>query len=140
MNLLPAGFYDILSPDADSEANATQALIAGFAEHGYGRIAPPMMEFEETLLSGPGAALNRTTFRVMDPGSQRMLACRSDHTLQIGRVAATRLSQAPRPLRLSYAGPIVRLTGHEQNHARQLTQVGVELIGSLDAESDAEVI
>lgn len=140
MNLLPAGFYDILSPDAQSEADATQTLLAGFAEHGYGRVAPPMMEFEETLLSGPGATLNRTTFRVMDPSSQRMLACRSDHTLQIGRIAATRLSQAPRPLRLSYAGPILRLSGHEQNHARQLTQVGVELIGSLDAESDAEVM
>lgn len=140
MNLLPAGFYDILSPDAQSEADATQTLLSGFAEHGYGRVAPPMMEFEETLLSGPGATLNRTTFRVMDPNSQRMLACRSDHTLQIGRIAATRLSQAPRPLRLSYAGPILRLSGHEQNHARQLTQVGVELIGSLDAESDAEVM
>lgn len=140
MNLLPAGFYDILSPDAESEANAAQSLLACFAEAGYGRVAPPMMEFEETLLSGPGAALNRTTFRVMDPGSQRMLACRPDHTLQIGRIAATRLSQAPRPLRLSYAGPILRLSGHEQNHARQLTQVGVELIGSLDAEADAEVM
>ncbi|MDX1923049.1 MAG: ATP phosphoribosyltransferase regulatory subunit [Alphaproteobacteria bacterium] len=140
MNLLPAGFYDVLSPDAESEAAATQTLLAVFAENGYGRVAPPIMEFEETLLSGPGASLNRTTFRVMDPNSQRMLACRSDHTLQIGRIAATRLSTAPRPLRLSYAGPILRITGHEQNHARQVTQVGAEIIGSLDAEADAEVI
>lgn len=140
MNLLPAGFYDVLAPDAQSEADAAQTLLAGFAEHGYGRVAPPMMEFEETLLSGPGASLNRTTFRVMDPSSQRMLACRSDHTLQIGRIAATRLAQTPRPLRLSYAGPIVRLLGHEQNHARQLMQIGAELIGSLDAQADTEVI
>ncbi len=140
MNLLPAGFYDVLSPDAESEANATQALLSVFAENGYGRVAPPIMEFEETLLSGPGATLNRTTFRVMDPNSQRMLACRSDHTLQIGRIAATRLSTAPRPLRLSYAGPILRITGHEKSHARQVTQVGAEIIGSLEAEADAEVI
>ena len=126
MNLLPAGFYDVLSPDAESEAASTQTLLSVFAENGYQRAQPPIMEFEETLLSGPGATLNRMTFRVMDPNSQRMLACRSDHTLQIGRIAATRLSTAPRPLRLSYAGPILRLAGHEQSHARQVTQVGAE--------------
>lgn len=140
MNLLPAGFYDVLSPDAESEAASTQTLLSVFAENGYQRAQPPIMEFEETLLSGPGATLNRMTFRVMDPNSQRMLACRSDHTLQIGRIAATRLSTAPRPLRLSYAGPILRLAGLEQSHARQVTQVGAEIIGSLDAEADAEVI
>jgi ATP phosphoribosyltransferase regulatory subunit len=140
MNLLPAGFYDVLSPDAENGAAATQSLLNGFAEHGYGRVKPPLMEFEETLLAGPGAALNRTTFRVMDPSAQRMLAVRSDHTLQIGRIAATRLSATARPLRLSYAGPILRLAAHEQNPARQLTQVGAELIGSLDAQADAEVI
>ncbi|NDE89835.1 MAG: ATP phosphoribosyltransferase regulatory subunit [Alphaproteobacteria bacterium] len=140
MNLLPAGFYDVLTPDAQREAAAIETLLSRFAEQGYGRVSPPMMEFEETLLSGPGAALNRTTFRVMDPAAQRMLACRSDHTLQIGRIAATRLLSSPRPLRLSYAGPIVRLSAHEQNPARQMTQVGAELIGSLDAEADAEVM
>jgi ATP phosphoribosyltransferase regulatory subunit len=44
------------------------------------------------------------TFRLMDPDSQRMMGLRADTTPQVARIATTRLAQAPRPLRLSYAG------------------------------------
>lgn len=138
--LLPSGFYDVLAPEAAAEAQVAETILAVLADYGYGRVAPPLMEFEETLLSGPGAALNRATFRVMDTASQRMLGLRTDHTLQIGRLAATRLGMAPRPLRLSYAGAVLRQTGDEQNPARELRQVGAELIGSMAAEADAEAI
>lgn len=138
--LLPTGFYDVLAPEAEAEARLSETVLTCLADYGYARVAPPLMEFEDTLLSGPGSALNRTTFRVMDPLSQRMLGLRTDHTLQIARIAATRLSNVARPLRLSYAGPVLRLAGDEQNHARQQGQVGAELIGSLAPEADAEMI
>lgn len=138
--LLPPGFYDVLAPEAARLAEASEALLKSFASFGYARIAAPLMEFEETLLAGAGTALGRATFRVMDTVSQRMLGIRTDHTLQIGRIAASRLHDAPRPLRLSYAGPVVRLQPGESAEARQFTQVGLELIGSLAPESDAEAI
>jgi ATP phosphoribosyltransferase regulatory subunit len=138
--LLPAGFYDALAPEAEAEADAVNKMLQCFADFGYRRVAPPLAEFEETLLAGPGASLNRSTFRVMDPESQRMLGLRTDHTLQVARIAATRLADALRPLRLSYAGPVLRLQGRQDDPARQAMQVGVELIGSLEQTADAEVI
>ncbi len=140
MTLLPSGFYDNLTPDAEREAASLHTLLGHFAAWGYARVAPPLMEFEETLLAGPGAVLNRATFRIMDTVSHRMLGLRTDHTLQIGRLAATRLSKAPRPLRLSYAGPVVRALAPEQEPARQKMQMGFELIGSMAPEADAEAI
>lgn len=137
-SLLPPGFYDVLPPLAETQARVVETLMAHFGGQGYQRVEAPLMEFEETLLSGPGAALTSSTFRTMDPISQRMLGLRTDHTLQIGRIAASRLADAPRPLRLSYAGPVV--SAANGFGARQRMQVGVELIGSLEAESDAEVI
>jgi ATP phosphoribosyltransferase regulatory subunit len=139
-SMLPSGFYDSLTPDAAREAHALETLLGHFAAWGYARVAPPLMEFEETLLSGPGSVLNRTTFRVMDAVSHRMLGLRTDHTLQIGRLAATRLANAPRPLRLSYAGPVLRAVASERDPARQKMQIGFELIGSLTPEADAEAI
>lgn len=114
--------------------------MASFAARGYKRVAPPFMEFEDTLLAGPGEALNRSTFRVMDAVSHRMLGLRTDHTLQIGRLAATRLSTAPRPLRLSYAGEVLRASATERDPTRQKTQIGIEIIGTLEPDADAEVI
>ncbi|MFM2044423.1 MAG: putative phosphoribosyltransferase regulatory subunit [Pseudomonadota bacterium] len=61
-----------------------------FHAHGYERVKPPLVEFEEALLSGPGAALAQQTFRIMDPVSQRMMGVRSDMTTQVARIAASR--------------------------------------------------
>lgn len=114
--------------------------MASFAARGYKRVAPPLMEFEDTLLAGPGEALNRATFRVMDAVSHRMLGLRTDHTLQIGRLAATRLAAAPRPLRLSYAGEVLRASATDRDPTRQKTQIGIEILGSIEPDADAEVI
>lgn len=138
--LLPSGFTDILAPQAGSAATATQTLLGAFADYSYERVAPPLMEFEETLLNGAGTAQAHSTFRVMDPISQRMLGLRTDHTLQVGRIASSRLADAPRPLRLSYAGSALRVQAAENSIMRQVEQVGVELIGSLAPEADAETI
>ncbi|MHB1219771.1 MAG: ATP phosphoribosyltransferase regulatory subunit [Alphaproteobacteria bacterium] len=138
--LLPAGLRDVLPPEAAHEARVVEALLAQFAAHGYERVRPPLVEFEESLLAGSGAAMASQTFRLMDPVSQRMMGVRADITIQIARIAATRLAGAPRPLRLSYAGEVLRVRGSQLVPERQLCQVGVELIGAASAEADAEVI
>ena len=139
--LLPTGLRDLLPPEAGAEAALAEALLAGFAAQGYERVKPPLVEFEESMLSGAGAGLADQTFRLMDPASHRMMAVRSDLTPQIARIAASRLSRSPRPLRLSYAGEILRVRGGELRPERQFRQVGFELIGiGAGAACDAEVI
>ncbi|HLB06869.1 MAG TPA: ATP phosphoribosyltransferase regulatory subunit, partial [Alphaproteobacteria bacterium] len=138
--LLPVGLEDLLAPEAEREADAVSRLMACFAGHGYQRVKPPLVEFEENLLQGSGQALSKEIFRLMDPLSQRMMAVRADMTMQIARIAQTRLAHDPRPLRLSYAGEVLRVKGGELEPARLLMQVGVELIGSAAAAGDAEVI
>lgn len=138
--LLPAGMVDVLPPDADREAATVECLMATFARHGYERVKPPLMEFEESFLSGAGSALSAQAFRLMDPISQRMLVLRPDMTMQIARIATDRLARAPRPLRLGYAGQVASVTATQLRPARQVGQVGVELIGASEPQADAEVI
>ena len=73
--------------------------MAAFAAHGYQRVKPPLLEFEDGLLAGTGAAISDQTFRLMDPDTHRMMGVRADITPQVARIATTRLAGAPRPLR-----------------------------------------
>src|ERR1051325_11379392 len=123
--LLPAGLYDLLPPDAEIEAEATARLMGVLASHGYQRVEPPLVEFEETLLSGAGTATASDTFRLMDPISHRMVGVRADMTPQIARIAASRMSHVPRPLRLSYARQGLR----GQRGGRRRWRSGPQLCG-----------
>lgn len=138
--LLPTGMSDSLPPDAAFEADVVERLMHMFAAHGYDRVKPPLLEFEDTLFRGPGAATANDAFRLMDPESQRMMALRADMTPQIARIAKSRLINAPRPLRLSYAGQILRVRGSQLRGARQFGQVGAEIIGTESRAADAEVV
>ena len=138
--LLPAGLGDLLPPDAAREAGAIGIAIERFAAFGYERVKPPLVEFEESLLGGPGAALAPQTFRLMDPVSQRMMGVRPDMTVQVARIAVTRLKHEPRPLRLSYGGNVIRVRGTALKPERQFAQVGSELIGVDSADADAEAV
>lgn len=138
--LLPSGFHDILPDEAAMESRIVTELLSTFEQYGYQQIKPPLMEFEDSLLSGKGQSLADKTFRVMDPISHRMMGIRSDMTMQIARIASVRLKHKPLPLRLSYAGQVLRVRGEGLYAERQLWQVGAEFIGGDELRADVEVI
>lgn len=138
--LLPNGVADTVPPAAAREWRIVTALVDHYAGYGYELVKPPLMEFEESLLSGTGAACAPHMFRLMDPVSQRMLGLRSDITPQIARISQTRLHKRARPLRLSYVGDVVRITGTQLRPERAFRQIGAELFGSLHPAADAEII
>jgi len=76
----------------------------------------------------------------MDPDTQRVMGVRSDMTIQLSRLATTRLADAPRPLRMAYAGNVLRTKGSQIRPTRQFNQAGVELVGEVGLEAELEVI
>lgn len=138
--LLPVGLVDLLPPSAEIEADAVSTVMQVFAANGYQRVKPPLLEFEDSLLAGAGAAMVDQTFRLMDPESRRMMGLRADMTPQMARIASTRLAGHPRPLRLSYAGQCLRVHATQLAPDRQVAQAGIELIGVDNPAADAEVV
>lgn len=138
--LLPEGLHDTLAPRAELESRTVAGLMACFSAHGYAQVAPPLVEFEESLLAGVGAAEGRRMFRLMDPASHRMMGVRTDMTTQVARVATTRLAAAPRPLRLCYAGQVLRVESGKLRSEREFGQAGLELIGTASTGAEAEVL
>jgi ATP phosphoribosyltransferase regulatory subunit len=138
--LLPEGLRDSLVGEAHKETKAVEKLLKAFSLHGYDLILPPLVEFEESLLLGPGKAHSRNMFRLLDPVSQRMMGVRTDMTGQVARISHSRLKNEPRPLRLGYAGDVLRIKGTQLRPERQFKQAGVELIGSNTTEAYVEII
>jgi len=138
--LLPDGLQDELPPDVEFEARLIGRLLGAFAGFGYQQVKPPLVEFERTFVEGRGGASGAETFRMVDPLSQGMLCVRPDITPQIARIACSLLAKAPRPLRLSYSGQILRVRGTQLRPERQFAQAGVELIGDGSLAADVEVV
>ncbi|MBY0354630.1 MAG: ATP phosphoribosyltransferase regulatory subunit [Rickettsiales bacterium] len=138
--LLPSGLQDLLPPDAAREQHLITELLNAFSANGYQQVTPPMVEFEETLLDGKGLAYAPQTFRVPDPLSQKMMGLRADITTQVARIASNQLSAHPKPLRLSYAGRVLRSVPQGLFPERQLVQSGFEVIGVDTNAAMAEVI
>lgn len=143
-DLLPEGLEDRLPPEAKAAAAAMRDVLDVMDAHGYDRVSPPLVEFEKSLsgrmAGGNDGATARRMFRFVDPVSLRMLAVRSDMTPQVGRIAATGLAGAARPLRLCYGGEVALIRADQLDPARQRLQIGAELIGSDSVAAAAEMV
>lgn len=131
---------DVLPPFALYEDEAVRKILSVFGGYGYRLVSPPLAEFEDSLLHGAQSDIACQTFRLMDPVSGKVMGIRADVTPQIGRVASTRLKGEERPLRLAYRGHVLRVNGTQFSPARQVLQVGAELIGADGADADAEIL
>ena len=139
--LLPEGFYDLLYAQVEREQALEQTLLSLFSSFGYRRIAPSLVEYEESLLAhSPSDFRNGHCFRVVDAPTQRMMALRCDMTTQAARIAASRLNDAARPLRLSYSGTSLRTRTTPAKPQRQFAQLGCEIFGVNSPKADAEIL
>lgn len=138
--LLPEGFRDRLPPFADAAAALEARVLEAARLHGYERVDPPLAEFAEGLAMRLKAGGVHDAVRFVDPVSQRTLAMRPDMTAQIARIAATRMGHHPRPVRLSYAGSVLKLRASQLAPARESRQIGCELIGLDSVAAASEVV
>ena len=135
---IPAGTRDVL-PDEMRELRAIdERLRATFEQAGYGEIWTPMVEYEDVLRAGDENAAD-VAYRMFDDHGQ-VLALRSDMTIPIARVVATRFAQSESPLRLCYSAHSYRTVGRKTGQQAEFMQSGVELIGVPGEEGEAEVV
>lgn len=139
-HLLPIGLADALPAEAAAISRITRAVLDAMDAQGYDRVRPPLVEFEHALAQRMDGVSPRRMIRFTDPASLRTLAVRSDMTVQIGRIAATALAAAARPLRLCYAGDVATISADQLDPARQRLQLGAELVGCDTLAAAREVV
>jgi ATP phosphoribosyltransferase regulatory subunit len=138
MHPIPSGTRDVL-PDEMRELRAiTEALRDVFNNAGYGEVYTPALEYESVITRVELAAL-RPAYRVFDE-SGTVLVLRSDMTVPIARVVATRYPTAEPPLRFCYFAHSYRGVRPQRGQPREFLQAGVELIGAGAPQGTAEAV
>jgi ATP phosphoribosyltransferase regulatory subunit len=135
---IPAGTRDVLPEEMRELRAIGGSLRAAFEEAGYGEVHTPALEYEEVLLRGDERAAG-ARYRSFDEQGA-VLALRSDMTIPIARVVATRYAGVEPPLRFSYLAHAWRATERGVGEPREFLQAGIELIGVPGAEGEAEVV
>jgi len=134
---IPSGTRDVL-PDEMRELRAiTEALRGAFEREGYGEIYTPAIEYESVVRQAGRAA--QPAYRVFDDHGN-ILALRTDMTVPIARVAATRYATAQPPLRFCYFAHAYRQVRPHRGQMREFLQAGIELIGASAPEGTAEAL
>src|ERR687897_84738 len=135
---IPPGTRDVLPEEMRELREIGDRIRAAFDEAGYGEIHTPALEYEDVLRRGEERAAG-ARYRTFDEHGA-VLALRSDMTIPIARVVATRYTDAEPPLRFSYVARAWRATDRGVGEPREFLQGGLELIGVPGAEGEAEVV
>jgi ATP phosphoribosyltransferase regulatory subunit len=135
---IPPGTRDVLPEEMRELRAIGDRMRTCFERAGYGEVHTPALEYEDVLRRGEERAAG-ARYRTFDE-SGAVLALRSDMTIPIARVVATRYADAEPPLRFSYLARAWRATDRGVGEPREFLQGGLELIGVPGAEGEAEVV
>ena len=135
---IPPGTRDVLPEEMRELRKLQAALLAVFEGRGYGEVATPALEYDEVLRRGGGRA-HDAAYRFFDEGGE-LLALRSEMTVPIARLVATRYAQVDPPHRFCYFAGAYRAVSPQRGEMREFTQAGVELIGAAAADGTGEAI
>ena len=135
---IPPGTRDVLPDEMRELRRLHLALIDVFESRGYGEVATPTIEYDEVLARGDGRTAD-SAYRFFDERGD-LLALRSDMTIPIARLVASRFVDVEPPLRLCYLSNAYRAVRPQRGQMREFAQAGVELIGAPAPQGTAEVI
>jgi ATP phosphoribosyltransferase regulatory subunit len=135
---IPPGTRDVLPEEMRELRAISSRMRATFEEAGYGEVHTPALEYEEVLRRGEERAAG-ARYRTFDEQGD-VLALRSDMTIPIARVVATRYADVEPPLRFCYFAHAWRAVERGVGEPREFLQGGLELIGATEPEGDAEVV
>jgi ATP phosphoribosyltransferase regulatory subunit len=135
---IPPGTRDILPDEMRELRTLSTALLETFLRFGFGEVWTPTMEYENVLIQGDERAAG-VSYRLFDEHGQ-VLALRSDMTIPIARLVATRFEGAELPLRFCYLSHAYRSVRPQRGQQREFLQAGIELIGAPAPEGTVEVV
>ena len=135
----PRGTRDFGPAEMAKRRRVEMAMRESCARFGFGEVLTPTFEHAElfTLRSGQGIIDEMYAFK--DKGDREM-ALRPEITASVIRFYVNELSTLPKPLKLYYVGNCFRYENPQSGRFREFFQLGAELIGAKNPETDAEVI
>jgi ATP phosphoribosyltransferase regulatory subunit len=124
------------APLATGSARWADALLQSFAQAGYARAEPAILQPAEPFLDLSGEDIRKSLYLTTDAGGEE-LCLRPDLTIPVARDYLTS-GRAGQPAGFSYFGPVFRYRGGRPS---EFLQAGIESFGRHDsAAADAEML
>ena len=137
--ITPEGTRDALFAECTLRRQLENRLHGLFTARGYSEIITPTLEFYDVFNRDSQPFPMEKMYKLTD-SKGRLMVLRPDNTVPIARVCATRLRNAALPLRLCYHQSIHMISPSLKGRDDEISQAGIELIGSDSRMADLEVI
>lgn len=140
----PKGCHDIYGVEAKKWKYVSNLIDTVCERYNYDYIRTPIFEASELFHRGVGETsdiVTKETYDFIDRGD-RAMTLRPEGTAGVVRsyVENKMYGDATQPIKLYYYGTMYRYERPQSGRDRELTQFGMEVIGTDDPLSDAEVI
>ncbi|MCB1956526.1 MAG: ATP phosphoribosyltransferase regulatory subunit [Rhodocyclaceae bacterium] len=137
--VLPENIQDVLPSEARKLETLRRSLLDALHLRGYQLVAPPLLEYLDSLLTGAGEDLDLRTYKLVDQRSGRTLGLRADMTPQVARIDAHLLNRGG-VTRLCYCGSVLHSEPASLTATREPLQLGAEIFGHAGLEADIEIV
>ncbi|CAB1243251.1 ATP phosphoribosyltransferase regulatory subunit [Clostridium sp. MT-14] len=136
---IPDGTKDILFEECSKKIDIENILRKTYVSSGFMEVKSPTLEFYDTFNGNNSILPQEKIYKLID-SQGRILALRADMTTPIARIAGTKLREVAHPLRLCYNSNVYRANESLKGKNSEITQSGIEIIGTDNTAADAEVI
>ena len=136
---IPPGTQILIGPAARRRRVFESVICSVFEGWSYEEIVPPIFDYYDVFIKGMGTGLEEQIYRFIDREGN-ILALRPEFTSLVAKTVATRLSNAPKPVRLFYSGEVLRFEKPKGGQQREFAQIGIEHFGGSGKSSDVEVL
>lgn len=136
---LPFGVQDYMPQECYQKNLVQERLATVFLRHGFRRVDTPAIEYFDVYDEVLGRNTVNKTFKMTDSDGS-LLMLRFDPTLQICRMAATKLGAEQIEKVFYIANSYEYIPDSGTARSREFAQTGVELLGSCGSAGDTEAI
>ena len=136
---VPPGTQILIGNAVRRRREVERRVFSVFEGWSYTEVIPPMVDYFDVFARGMGSELEDKIYRFVDREGN-ILAPRPEFTSLLAKMAATRLADDPKPLRLSYSGEVLRFEKPKGGQQREFAQIGVEHYGGSAFVADVEVL
>jgi ATP phosphoribosyltransferase regulatory subunit len=134
---IPSGVQCFFGDEARLRREIVNTAIEVFRGWSYEEIVLPLFDFDDVFTRGGGVSDGAYRFIGRDG---EVMALRADFTALAAKVVVSRLGRRALPLRLFYAGEVLRYQPPRAGRREELFQIGLEHLGAESVEADVEAI
>ena len=136
---IPEGMRDMIGYENTPAEKLGERLCSMYEKRGYVKVTTPALEYYDVFNFASQIIPEENMYKLTDK-SGRLVVMRPDNTTPLARIAATRLKNAPLPIKLYYNQNVFRVPHDYSGKRSEFTQTGIEIIGADSARADIEVL